>query len=615
VVQLRTKLTGALLLQGSLLGWVAWQGAAHLDEATVASARAERLVEARSHVLQTRILADELAKGSAVGPRIANGLDSLQDAVTHAAPQLVATTGDFTAATEAMLPLRNRIEAAQSKAEAGQAPVLARLRALEEAVASLEEEDAAYVLGVVGHEIARVQGAFYRYAATAGTDSGDQARLRLTLSIENIATSLAALCEEQEDSDVEPLQDEQMRKLVMSTLTAIAAEGEAITAFVELVEQRVALHQRFREAAEVLSADLVRTHNEAKDAATETATANMFQQNVVLAIAAALLLALAVLLMTYVVRPIARMARVLRGVGEGDCDLSQRLQVRSNDELGGFAAGFNGFVEKIHTTVSSVGNNLEQFKRSVAQLDQTASSLQAEAEEAEGHAHVLAQKGASISRAVDEAAKTGIELAAGSAQVMSGSQQAHELSSKVAATVQSVDDAVQKLAGCSRDIGQVTEIIRSLASQTNLLALNAAIEAARAGEAGAGFAVVAEEVRSLAQRTAEQAATIDTSVAELQRESDSSTNEMANVRELVDSVRNHQQEIRTVVDNQDRTCSTVQELVAAAADDSSIIGEVCPSVDAGTKRTRQLASDTASLTSNLRQAATELDALVQQFRW
>jgi methyl-accepting chemotaxis protein len=615
VVQLRTKLTAALLLQGSLLGWVAFQGTSQLDEAAVIAARAEHLVEARTHALQTRILVSALNKGAAVEAQVRGELHALQSRVGDAPAEVRASAEAFARATEALLPLRAQIAAAHRAAENGQAPVLARLRALEESVASLDEDDAAYVLGEVGHEVARVQGAFYRYAATAGTDSGDQARLRLTLSFENIATALQALLEADDESDVAPLEDERTLSMIADARTAMTAEGEAIAAFVALSERRVALHTDFEQATEVLSADLVRSHQEARERITTTASANTDNQNLVLAVAALLLVGMGFVLMTCVVQPIARMAKMLRGVGAGECDLSQRLKARSNDELGAFAIGFNGFVEKIHATVTSVGINIEQLNRSVEQLDRTASSLSEEAEQAQDHAHVLAQRGSSICHAIADAERTTVELAAGSAQVTSGSDEALQLSTRVNDSVQRVDAAVQKLAASSRDIGKVTEIIQGLASQTNLLALNAAIEAARAGEAGAGFAVVADEVRSLAQRTAEQAATIDASVVELQRESEGSAAEMADVRALVESVRSHQNEIREVVATQDRTCSSVQDLVATAAADANTIGDVCPHVDAGTTRTRQLAGDTASLTSNLRRAAAELEALVQQFRW
>ncbi|MCK5942406.1 MAG: hypothetical protein KAI24_10585, partial [Planctomycetes bacterium] len=126
---------------------------------------------------------------------------------------------------------------------------------------------------------------------------------------------------------------------------------------------------------------------------------------------------------------------------------------------------------------------------------------------------------------------------------------------------------------------------------------------------------VADEVRKLAKRTAEQAATIDTTVAEVQSESDRSVLAVSEVQELVASVREHQREILEVVQQQDRTCSDVQDLVRAAARDSATIGEVCPSVDAGTERTRKLAGDTASLTAAVRETATQLEAQLRQFRW
>ncbi|MCK5943848.1 MAG: methyl-accepting chemotaxis protein, partial [Planctomycetes bacterium] len=474
---------GALLLQGSLLGWVALQGTQHLDEATAMSARTEGIAQARSHVLQTRIQVAELTAGAAVGAAIEEELVALQNAANASAPEFADAVTSFGGRTAALLPGRERIAASHAAAEAGQAPTLARLRALREAVASLEDDDAGSVLDEVGHEISRAQGAFYRYAATAGTASGEQARLRLTLSSEAAEAALRALLATDSDADIEPLEDDDARGLAALALESVTAQRAAIATFIAQVERQVARLRDFDRQAAALADALAVAQEEGKRDAADLTAASVRGQLTTLAVAALTLLLLAVLLMRCVVRPIQRMARMLHGVAEGECDLSRRLEVTSRDEIGAFASGFNAFVAKIHAAVSSVGVGIEQLNRSVEHLDDTAGSMNAQASEAEGHVQALSHAGASITTAVDDAARTTIELAAGSTQVMSGSDQSHRLSTEVAEHVEKVDAALERLAASSRDIGQISEIISSLASQTNLLALNATIEAARAGEA------------------------------------------------------------------------------------------------------------------------------------
>lgn len=329
-----------------------------------------------------------------------------------------------------------------------------------------------------------------------------------------------------------------------------------------------------------------------------------------------------------ITKPLKEVATALQDIAEGDGDLTRRLTVNSNDEVGELSKWFNIFADKIHSIISRFSEtavNLESSAQALLTVtEKTNQGIVRQQTEIDLVASAVTQMSSTVqevARNVDAAAKDAEEAdsqAGQGQQIVQSTMSAIEV---LAGEIQRAADVINSLQQESDNIGSVLDVIGGIAEQTNLLALNAAIEAARAGEQGRGFAVVADEVRTLASRTQTSTQEIQEMIERLQ----------AGAREAVSVMKKGSEQVTTSVGHAEDAGASLhkitsavavikdmsQQIASASKEQSSVTEEINRNVISIAQVANQTSSDSTQIGENserLSGLASELSSIISQFK-
>ena len=408
--------------------------------------------------------------------------------------------------------------------------------------------------------------------------------------------------------------------------TALANYRSAVMAFKAATETIAASRKELTEEGyEIvkLSKELTAIQMERRDE--ETASARTLQlSTTVLALLIGILAAW--LITRQITRPLQDTLAAVERIAGGD--LSQTLQVTRRDEIGVLQQGIQRMCTTLRDLIGGIRDGVTQIASAAEELsavtEQTSAGVNSQKVETDQVATAMHEMSATVQEVARNAAEASQAASDADREAVQGDRVVAEAIAQIerlAAEVGRSTEAMSHLQQESNKIGSVMDVIKAVAEQTNLLALNAAIEAARAGEAGRGFAVVADEVRGLAQRTQKSTEEIEGLVAGLQQGTQQVANIMHSSRELTDSTVELTRKAGGSLESITRTVSNIQSMnqqIAAAAEQQSAVAEEISrsviNVRDISEQTAAASEETAASSVELARLGSQLQQMVSHFR-
>jgi methyl-accepting chemotaxis protein len=343
-------------------------------------------------------------------------------------------------------------------------------------------------------------------------------------------------------------------------------------------------------------------------------------------IAAIISIIMSIFMKSVIIAPINKTVEVIENVAQGD--LTKRIDVVSNDEIGEMATHFNRLADKLHNTITQVAGSSNEVSSAAAMLDKATEQIATGVEEAAMQVNSIATASEEMSKTSTEIAQNCV-MAAKSSEKANGSassgekitQETIEVMNRINSRVGESAEIIKNLGVRSDQIGEIVGLINDVADQTNLLALNAAIEAARAGEHGRGFAVVADEVRKLAERTSDATKEIRETIHAMQSET---KNAVVSMEEGVNDVGQGTIEaaksgeaLKDILHQINKVTSEVNQIAVASEQETATTNEIASSIQQISQvmqETSKRVQGNAEASAKLANLSKTLQEMVGQFR-
>jgi methyl-accepting chemotaxis protein len=425
---------------------------------------------------------------------------------------------------------------------------------------------------------------------------------------------------------------------VKAAFLALAKANQQVTKLVlqaRNAESHQAIIEKSNPAFEALLGAIDRYQDQASKKLADDATAVRARTSRLESTIFALVIGSIILLVVWglaLVRSVSKALRsmltMVKDLAEGDGDLTKRLEIVTRDELADLAAGFNTFLDQIHHIVSQVAGTAEQVASASEELSSSA-TLQAQGadhqkDQAAQVATAMQQMSCTVQQVSEnctsaaEASRRAAETAReGGVVVEKALSQMRSISQSVGGTAKKIGD----LGRSTDQIGRIAGVIDDIADQTNLLALNAAIEAARAGEQGRGFAVVADEVRKLAERTTTATKEIAQMITIVQEGTQGAVKAMEigsqQVEEGVSSTARAGESLHQIILMSEEVGSMITHIATAATEQTAATVEVNQSMDQIAHLVKESAvasQQSAKACQDLSELALALQNMVSAFR-